>query len=100
MIDGQPERAIVNPITGVDSKMNEFCTAFARQQCQSHWYEYRWGHWWFDLRMGRLGRVRIASRQGSRPKWSYWNRLKVNNMTNRIICYLGSNLTNIDWRRA
>ena len=29
MIDGQPERAIVNPITGVDSKMNEFCTAFA-----------------------------------------------------------------------
>ena len=29
MIDGQPERAIINPFTGVDSKINEFCTAFA-----------------------------------------------------------------------
>ena len=29
MIDGQPERAIVNPITGVDSKIDDFCTAFA-----------------------------------------------------------------------
>ena len=29
MIDGQPERAILNPITDIDSKINEFCTAFA-----------------------------------------------------------------------
>jgi hypothetical protein len=29
MIDGQPERTIVNPITDVDSRINEFCTAFS-----------------------------------------------------------------------
>ena len=29
MIDGQPERSIVNPITDVGSKINQFCTAFA-----------------------------------------------------------------------
>ena len=29
MIDGQPERAIVNPFTGADGKIDEFCTAFA-----------------------------------------------------------------------
>ena len=29
MINGQPDRAIVNPITNVDSRINEFCTAFS-----------------------------------------------------------------------
>ena len=29
MIDGQPERAIANPIADVDSQITKFCTAFA-----------------------------------------------------------------------
>ena len=29
MIDSQPERAIVNPITDVDSQITKFCTVFA-----------------------------------------------------------------------
>jgi hypothetical protein len=29
MIDGQPERAVVNPITDVDSQITKFCTVFA-----------------------------------------------------------------------
>ena len=29
MTDGQPERAIINPINDVDSRINDFCTAFA-----------------------------------------------------------------------
>ena len=29
MTDGQPERAIVNPINDADSRINDFCTAFA-----------------------------------------------------------------------
>jgi hypothetical protein len=28
MINGQPERAIVNPITDVDSQITQFCTVF------------------------------------------------------------------------
>jgi hypothetical protein len=29
VIDNQPERAIVNPITGVDSQIAKFCAVFA-----------------------------------------------------------------------
>ena len=29
MIDGQPERVIVNPIMDVDSQIAQFCTVFA-----------------------------------------------------------------------
>ena len=29
MIDSQPERAIVNPITDVDSQITKFCAVFA-----------------------------------------------------------------------
>ena len=29
MIDGQPERTIINPITDVDSQIIKFCTIFA-----------------------------------------------------------------------
>ena len=32
MIDGQPERMIINPITDIDSQITEFCTVFADLQ--------------------------------------------------------------------